>query len=561
MKFNPPSFPPDLRRDLVLLTVLLTLLFGFALGSRSLWSPDEGRYAEIPREMVTSGDYLTPRLNGVKYFEKPPLVYWIESASIRLLNQNEWALRLPLALTALAGCIAIYVAGRNLFNRRTGLLAAGILATSPLYYTLARTLTLDMTLSVLLGMGLLAFLMGVREPPGPRRRWLLWAFYAITALAVLTKGLVGILLPGLIIFCWVLLINDWRLLTKIYLPSGMAIFLVIAVPWHVMVARSNPEFTYFYFVHEHFLRYLTKIHSRYEPPWFFIPVLIFGLFPWIAFLAQALRAAWPAGWARRAEQPELLFLLLWAGLIFIFFSESDSKLATYILPIFPPLSLLLAHWLDARWEHTSAPGLRTGLVLLLVAAVFLAAAFVILPQHLSSHHNVAHVANQLGSGLYVFCLMLLAVGLLPWVIGRHRFSRAFSTLLVANALLWSFVSLELPKFDDDYSVKTLAMKLRPHLKPEDDVISYHDYYQDLPFYLQHRVTVTGYQGELAFGIHAEPRVRQWMINDAEFLRRWKSQSQAYMFASHKDYENLAASGRGTFHLLATSNNAVLLSNH
>lgn len=561
MKTIKLSFPPDWRRDLLLLTVLFGLLFGFALGSRSLWSPDEGRYAEIPREMVASGDYVTPRLNGVKYFEKPPLVYWIESATIHLLGLNEWALRLPIALSALFGCLAVYGAGRRLFNRRTGLLAAAILATSPLYYLLARTITLDMTLSVVISMALLAFITGVQEAPGALRRWLLWGFYALAALAVLTKGLIGLVLPGLIIGCWILIINDWRLLTKIYLPSGLLIFLAIAAPWHVLVARANPEFAYFYFVHEHFLRYLTKVHSRYEPPWFFVPILIVGLFPWIAFAMQALREALPASWATRAAQREQLFLLLWAVLVFAFFSASDSKLATYILPMFPPLALLLARWMDLRWEQPAAPGLRTGLALLLITSVVLSAAFAILPGRMSDHPTVVHVAELLGSGLYVFSALLLAVGLLPWLAGRRRYPQAIGALLMANALLWSFLSFELPKFDDNYSVKTLALKLRPQLAPGDEVISYHDYYQDLPFYLQQRVTVAGYQGELGFGIGVEPRVRQWMIDDAEFARRWQDLPRAYMITSRENYQTLSASGHGSFHLLETAEDTVLLSNH
>jgi len=555
-----PGMPNDWRRDLLLLTVLLGLLFGFALGSRSLWSPDEGRYAEIPREMVASGDYVTPRLNGVKYFEKPPLVYWIESATIHLLGLNEWALRLPIALAALLGCLGVYAAGRRLFNRRTGLLAAALLATSPLYYILARTITLDMVLSVLVSLALLAFLVGVREPAGPQRRWLLWIFYALAALAVLAKGLIGLVIPGMIIGCWILVLNDWRILTKIYLPSGLLIFLLIAAPWHIMAARANPDFAYFYFVHEHFQRYLTRVHSRYQPPWFFIAVLIVGLFPWTAFLLQSLRAAWPSSWATRGEQRELLFLLLWAGLVFVFFSASDSKLATYILPIFPPLALLIAQWLDRRWDQQGAPGLRGGLIALLITAVILSAALAIIPPRLSEHQTAVQVASQLGIGLYVFCALLLCVGLLPWILGRRHYAKAITTLLIANALLWSFVATELPTFDDDNSIKSLALELRSRLRPGDEIISYRDYYQDLPFYLRQRVSVAAYQGELAFGINAETSTRQWMIGEIEFERRWHNDAQVYVITSHQNYKALMVLTHSKPRLIAEAGDNVLISN-
>ena len=556
-----PNLSAGWKRDLVILTALLALLFGFMLGSHNLWTPDEGRYAEIPREMLASEDIVTPRLDGVKYFEKPPLMYWIEASTIDLLGYGEWALRLPLALSALLGCLVVYGAGRRLFSRRTGLIAAAILATSPLYYMMARVLTLDMLVSVLISSALLSFLVGVQEPPGAKRRWLLWAFYTLAALAVLTKGLIGVVLPGLIIGCWILLIKDWRLLTTIHLRSGIAIFLVIVVPWHVLVARANPEFPYFYFIHEHFLRYTTTTHGRYQPPWFFIPVLIVGLFPWIAFLVHALRSAWPTSWRARVEQRETLFLLLWAVLVFAFFSASGSKLVPYILPVFPPLALLIARWLDTQWERPVESTLRIGLLLLLIFSIAIAAAFAILPWHMPQHPYVAQEATRLGAGLYLFCAMLLAVGLLPWLFGKGRYPQTIAALLVSNAMLWSIVSLELPKFDPDQSVKPLALELRERLSPGDEVMSYHDYYQDLPYYLRQFVTVVDYKGELAFGVKTESRVRQWMIDDTEFWHRWLKASHAYMVTTHKDYETLIASGRGIFRLLGVSGDNVLLANY
>lgn len=166
-------------RDLLILTFLLSLLFGFQLGRRALWSPDEGRYAEIPREMLVTGNYVTPRLNGVKYFEKPPLFYWLQCLSIRLFGLSERALRLWTAIFALAGCLAVYIAGRKIFDRRTGLIAAIVLASGPLYYGMGRIITLDMAVSVLLACALLAFLLATREPPGNRRRLAMWGFYRI----------------------------------------------------------------------------------------------------------------------------------------------------------------------------------------------------------------------------------------------------------------------------------------------------------------------------------------------------------------------------------------------
>ena len=212
---------------MLLLTLILGLLFGWGLGQRALWHPDEGRYVEIPREMTVSGDYVTPRLNGVKYFEKPVLFYWLQAGAIKVFGINEWAMRLWPAAFALIGCLAVYVAGRKLYDRRTGLIAAAVLATAPLHYFLGRAITLDMALSALLTVALLAFLLGTREPPGRARRHYFWTFYACAALATLTKGLIGMVIPAMVIGAWILILNEWRLLRSIYLPSGLVLFLPI----------------------------------------------------------------------------------------------------------------------------------------------------------------------------------------------------------------------------------------------------------------------------------------------------------------------------------------------
>src|SRR5512147_1445409 len=329
------QFGRETVRDLVVLTLAIGLLFAFMLGNRPLSVPDEGRYVEIPREMVATGDYLTPRLNGVKYLEKPPLFYWLESLSIHLFGLKEFTLRLWPALFALFGCLAVYGAGKRLYGRRSGLIAAVVLATSVLYYALSRDIILDMPVSVLLTAALLSFLVGTHETPGLKRRLFLWGFYAFAGLAVMTKGLIGILIPGMIIGAWIVMLGEWRILRTIYFPSGIVLFLLITAPWHILAGRVNPEFLNFYFIHEHFQRYLTKIHGRYRPAWYFIPVLLAGLFPWTPLLAQAVTFSTPSSWRERHEHRDALFLMLWAGLVFLFFSVSDSKLIPYILPVLP----------------------------------------------------------------------------------------------------------------------------------------------------------------------------------------------------------------------------------
>ncbi len=547
-------------RDILLLMLAIGMLLGYNLGNRALWDPDEGRYSEIPREMVATGDFITPRLNGVKYFEKPPLFYWAQASAIKALGLNEWSLRLWPALFALFGCITVYVAGRKLFDRRTGLIAATILSTSLLYFQMGRTITLDMAVSVLLSAALLAFLLGTREPPGGRRRGYMWTFYACAALATLTKGLIGIVIPGMIIGAWILLLNNWRVLREMYLPSGLLLFLAIAAPWHVMVADANPEFLNFYFIHEHFMRFTTTIHRRYQPAWFFVAVLLVGFLPWVAFLAQALRFNLPVSWSDRHAYKETLFLTLWAVLVFVFFSFSDSKLVPYILPVFPPLALLVGRYLAQAWSDDKLRGLRTGYWLVLGLSIALAAILGGVPRLGQSYAKVAEYDAILGHYLYAGAAVAAIGGIVTFLLGRRRFRPAFIGLTLTSVVFLQVLSHGLPLMDGRNSSKELALKLKPLLGPETEVMSYHRYFQDLPVYLERRVTVVGYKGDLEFGAKNE-NVDGWMIDEDTFRRRWQSPATAYMLTRRAIYDQLVADHRGRFILLAEVGKNVLLTNN
>jgi 4-amino-4-deoxy-L-arabinose transferase-like glycosyltransferase len=549
-----PHFKRDALQDLLLAAVLFSALFGILLGNRPLAVPDEGRYVEIPREMVASGDYVTPRLNGVKYFEKPVLFYWLESLSIRIFGLGEFTLRLWPALFAVIGCLAVYAGGRRLYNRRTGLIASVVLSTSMLYYALSRAIILDMPVTSLLTLALLSFLVGSREPAGWLRRLLLYGFYVFAALAVLTKGLIGILIPVLVIGSWILLLGQRRMLRDLYLPTGLVLFLAVAAPWHILVDRANPEFFNFYFIHEHFLRYLTKIHSRYQPVWFFIPVLLIGLFPWTAFLVQAVRFNLPKSWRGRHEHGDALFLLLWAGLVFLFFSASSSKLVPYVLPVLPPLALLIGRYLASAWTSREAPEFHTGiaaasLAMLLFAAALIALSFFVpMPQVLA-----------LGKYPVLLAALLGVIAVSTWLLDRTRGIRwSLPALAIGTALLLIALNAAAGRVQD-HSVKPLAEVLKQRLKPGDEIVSYLTYYQDLPVYLERRITVVDWSGELEFGMTIED-TSGWMIHSAEFWKRWQKPARIYMFTKRSLYDILRPPGKNKIYLVAGTEDTVLLTN-
>jgi 4-amino-4-deoxy-L-arabinose transferase-like glycosyltransferase len=541
-------------RDLIILFVLTALFFGLFLGSRPLSVPDEGRYVEIPREMVVTGDYLTPRLNGVKYFEKPPLFYWFEAGAIKLFGLSEWSVRLGPALFALLGCLAVYYAGTRMFGRLTGILSACVLATSTLYYALSRLIAPDMQVSVLLTASLLSFLVGTREPAGTRRRFFFWGFYAFAALATLAKGLIGILFPGMIIFTWMLIMSEWRILRSMYLPSGLALFILIAAPWHILINRANPEFFDFYFIREHFQRFLTTVHQHYKPFWFFIPVLVLGFFPWSAFLVQAIRQNLPPSWKDRNQHKDAIFLMLWAGIVFLFFSASSSKLIPYILPILPPLALLTGRYFAVVWETGPTAGLQGGLVVHMLLSSLISIGLVLLPRS----RLAADTSVPFGLLYFLASMVLFGSSSALLAAGRRTVRRPLVIILLSTMVFFTAAQSLFIAFDTR-SLKSLALVLKPVLQPGDEVAAYHTYYQDLPVYLERRVTVVDWTGEMEFGTKTED-VSEWMIDDAEFGRRWQGPDRIFVVASKKEADAFRKYPGRAYFPVAQNKNTVILSN-
>lgn len=546
---------------MLLLALMFGALFAWRLGSAPLINPDEGRYAEVPREMVASGDWVTPRLNGVPYFEKPPLIYWAVAACERFLGPSEWSVRLAPALFAVGGILLSYAAARRLYGREAGFWASVILGTSLLYLALGHLVGLDMAVSVLMSATLFCFILGVREEPGPSRRWLFYGLYASAALATLTKGLMGFLISGAVMLLWLLLLGQWRRLRPLYLPSGVAVFAAVAVPWHVLVARSNPGWAHFYFIHEHLERYLDKGHGRYQPAWFFIPILLLGLFPWTGFLWSSYREALAGGWSRRKEHAEAWFLAIWPAFIFLFFSASKSKLIPYILPVFPPIAVVSGRWLSATLPLADAfqrvrLGLRTFCFLCGLIAAALCVA-VLKPGLIKD----ASQASELRPYAYVIAAILCVGGIRALVPrGPDRAARGAVVAMTATLVFLIGVLLLAMPIIDVRSTKDLAAAARGLVKPGDRVYHYHGFFHDFTYYTESIVGLVNYTDELELQF-LDPKEREArFIADAEFRRQWDGPGRVFAVARIRDLSELFADPGFHYHILATGPHHYLLSN-
>lgn len=494
----------------------LALLFFVGLSSRPLFTPDEGRYAEIAREMVVRQDYITPYLNDIKYFEKPALFYWLGAAAIQIGGTTIAAVRTVNALLGILGVWFIYLAGRRLYNTMTGVLAAAILATSTLYFVMAHMVSLDLPVTVFLMGCLFSCLFALKHPTQYRYFYLAALF---SALAVLTKGLIGLVFPAMVVGTWIILMNQWQLLIRLPIISGLLVFFLIATPWHVLVNQHNPEFFNFYFIEQHFLRYTDPEIGHYQPVWFFIPVLIAGFFPWIVFLPQTI-------WNSLRQSRDELFLGLWATLVFLFFSFSKSKLIPYILPVLPPLALLTARYLTVAMTRPRKIGLYAGLVLLLALATVVT-------------YYLWHLAIPLSEPpramFYIYaatsCLWL---GTACSILLVRKYIKTAVTLLVSSAALFLILIHLSVQFIDTRSVRPLAETLLPLLNEGDVVVTYNQYFQDLPFYLQRRVTILNWQNELTFGMKHQD-TKDWMINNGQFFKLWRGKQRVFMVMSMEEF--------------------------
>ncbi|MGH8738601.1 MAG: phospholipid carrier-dependent glycosyltransferase [Burkholderiales bacterium] len=520
-------------------TAVLLLIFAFAwfvkLGQRDLFKPDEGRYAEISREMVASGDWLTPRLDGLKYFEKPPLQYWATAAAFEAFGQSAWSARLWTALTGFLGVLAAAFAAARLFGAPVGRATGLILGGSLMWVFMGHAASLDMGVSFFLSLAVSAFALAQHDgaTPGGRRGWML-AGWAACALAVLSKGLIGIVLPAGAVALYVLWQRDWRLLARLELVAGLALFLAIAAPWFIAVSLANKEFAHFFFIHEHFERFLTKGHGRFQPWWYFLPVLALGLVPWTLALPGALAAA-----TRRrpllAFQPQR-FLLAWSVLVFVFFSISDSKLFPYILPIFPALAMLLADWL----LRVTPRALTWLCACAALGGAALAALMPLATARLSGSLPPGMVAS-FERWLVVAGVALFAAGAIASLAAmRARRGAALAWLAAGGFALTQLLLVAYQSLAPVYSARQIVERIRPALDAAKHVYFVQMFDHSFLFYAKRTAIMVGYKDELDTSLTWE--YRNYLPTVEDFSRAWRRHGPAVALMPPAEYDRLVQAG-------------------
>ena len=537
---------PTKQISIPTITCLLLFLGILYLGTswlRPLSNPDEGRYTEIPREMVVTGDWTTPRLNGILYFYKPPLFYWLEALSIKIGGLYLFTLRVPNALLAIMGCLFTYLTGTKLYSKRTGIFSALVLGTSLLYFGMGQIITMDMAVSVFITGALFCFIVGVKEKPSYKKSLLCYGFFLFLSLGVLTKGLIGIVIPGLIIFLWLLLCNQWKKCSNFPLWKGFFLFAILTIPWHLLAAIATPAregcslfstnptgqgFLWYYLIHEHILRYLNVASAdRYHPFWFFFVVLPLGFFPWIFFLPQAI-------WKECKKSSGSLFFLLWPTVVLLFFSFSKSKLIPYILPAYPALALLTGHYIALLWDNIPCRKFCIALMSYGIGSILLSFSIPIV-----LFKRAGKISPEALPWFAILIMIAVFGGILTFALAKRNHPRKAAVTMLSSTFLSLLLMNPIGNYSQHPSTQSLAHFLKSRITETTPVFTLYDYHQDFPVYLNQTIGVGLHTpNEQKFGLSLEDHSNRYLKED-NFFKTIKGKKRIYALTKADSYFTLA----------------------
>jgi 4-amino-4-deoxy-L-arabinose transferase-like glycosyltransferase len=560
-----------------ILIVTWLLIYIPGLATPGLLDDADSIHAEAAREMVLHHNWVTLYINGIRYLEKSPLMYWLVAATYKIFGVSEWQTRLPLALGVLGLAICTFLFGRRYFGREAGFYAALILITSPGIYVYTRFLIPDVLVAMWLTLGLLFFLIASeQEKPSI---WLCGGFAATVALNVLTKSLIGLVFPGMVIFVYLLLTGSLKKLRKMHPISSTIVFLIVAAPWHILAAIRSPAqptgpergFLWFYFINEQFLRYLNKRVPRdYDK----VPLLLFWalvlawLIPWFVYLFPALGEIphrlrrWRGGLDARARAA--LLCGAWATVIMVFFSFSTRQ-EYYSLPVLPALALLMGAWLERERKSAIGSGERragriaaAGLFAIGILGFAAAMALLYLTHPFPPGTDIGQVlqahpkeyALSLGHmedltlrafGLFRTPLWLVGFGLLfgtglNWLF-RRRGSPLKGNLALGAMMIvvLACVHMGFVIFSPELTSKRIALEIQKAYRPGDTIVvngkyelgSTLNYYTGIELHV-----LNGRDGNLWFGSFF-PSAPQIFEDNASFGQLWQGPGRVFLFT--EDY--------------------------
>lgn len=483
---------------LVISVLLLVLtLFFYGLSKRDLWDPDEGRYAEIAREMIESGDYITPKLNYEDYNKKPPFFFWLSVISYKLFPMEDYAPRYVSAIFG-AGCIfMVFIAGTKLFCFESGALAALILVTGLEFLALSRAIVTDMALTFFVTSSIICFFI-FSFKLSKHLKLYKYLTFILTGFAFISKGPLGIIIPGLVIFCYIVFFKEYEILKNFLRPSGFLLFFIVVLPWYIISALKNPGFLYDNLIYENIMRYFTDVHERSGSLFYYVPVVLGGFFPWIFFLPFHITKE---TFRNQTLSPKLKAVFLWICAVFVFFSLSKSKLPSYIISVYPPLAIIAGKgWRDFFYRDSIkyVKGSIYGLLGVLIAIDLLAfSSYIFFPD------IVALIMNFISEKLLFSAVAFLNIWIAIIIVLTQQKKKIPIFVMLILFILTLFIAgiSNIEVFDKYKSNKPLALLVKEMSSPADEIIFYKFFKPSFIYYVERKIKRIDHVFQLSYRLN------------------------------------------------------------
>ena len=516
--------------------VILALWLGIAASIRQLAVPDEGRYGDITRWMVESGDWLTPRINGIPFFHKPPLLHWLGGGLMETFGVHIWVMRLVPVFAGMVMLLGMFwFVSRHTEAKISQSLARSsvlVLATSLLFYGSSQYVNHDLLVAAWISMTVFAF----ADYALKNEKKSLFLGYFAAALALLSKGLIGVLIPGMILLPWLIVAGHWRRIPALLNPLGIILLLIIVSPWLYLAQQKYPNFLHYFFIEQQFDRFGGKQFNNKQPWFFYVGCLVISFLPWL--LLAGTQYSWKT--AKTLLNKSVFGLLVWWAIsVTVFFSLPPSKLAGYILPATPPLAIYIAMVLHNIYQSSSKITIDreqlkswSGLIFVGLIAISL----LVLPYF-------PKTASQLSGDeliqLFVLAIVLLvSIAAISTLLYRQKLT-AFQVTLLSSLLICSSVTLLVKWLDHKASAD--QMEFAKDLTPDTSLVFYHNYYYDIPFMLDRKQpaywvedwpSVEGDNGaaQIKDGLRFEPQQSHLLWTDSDLDTRIKQGEKMMIIA-------------------------------
>lgn len=501
-----------------LVAFVTVLVVFFNLGGIPLLDPDEPVYAETAKEMIAYNDFISPRIYGEYWYDKPPMYYWLVAAAYKIGGISEFTSRFPSALLAVFCTIAVYLSAARLFNKRTATVSGLILATSIEFFYLGKAAVTDITLTLFLTLSLLSFI---------ERRY--YWFYIFAGLATVTKGPIGFLFPGGIVFFYLVATGNFSLLKNMKIPIGIVLFALFGLPWYYeMYQLHGGAFIDTFLGFHNITRFTSPEHPEGVLWYFYIPVLLLGFFPWTAVMVQSLWRSFTR--SSKRDFQILCFLNIWLIFIFLFFTISRTKLVSYILPMYPPLAIITGWYLDQIWNRLSRFQSAVWSAVLAVLSLGLAAGLVL---------GLKQMPLLQSGGILLAAAILVSACLTIFFLWRRQVNRAFGVqiigMIVFSMLLASTV---FPMAAPNFAANDIGKAFTENYDGTTPVYVIKFLHPGFTFYTD------------VYGIE--------MTSAADFATAVQDSPKAYFVVRQSEYEQLEPEFRRLLSVVSSSADKVLL---